>query len=117
MEKKDNENHEWWIKLGEVSEGPFSIFQLRSDSRVNPDTLVWKKGFVKWLPIRQIAELAEVFADASEQRLPADSENKQSNSRDDELVIDSQKDPFDFFYWLILAVMIISYVLYQFYWI
>lgn len=115
MEKKEKDNPEWWIKLGEVSEGPFSISQLRSDSRITPDTLVWKKGFVKWVPIRQVEELAEVFTDAGEPHMPAG--KIRVNPRDDELVIDTQKDPFDFFYWLILAVIIISYVLYQFYWI
>lgn len=113
MEKSDLEIQEWWIRFGEVSEGPFSIMQLRSDTRVTPDTLVWKKGFPTWVPIRNVDELKILFVDSQEQDLPKKEET--TPQVDDELVIEAQKDPYDFFYWLLLAVVIICYVLYQIY--
>ncbi|WP_226987465.1 MULTISPECIES: DUF4339 domain-containing protein [Parachlamydia] len=117
MNKNDQTRQEWWIKLNEVSEGPFSINQLRYDPRVTPDTLVWKKGFEKWIPIREVKELKDLFVDSEEQDLPLNLKRNLGSRGNNELVIDTQKDPFDFFYWLILAVIIISYVLYQLYWI
>lgn len=112
--KKELEIQEWWLKFGEISEGPFSIMQLRADSRLTPDTLVWKKGFPTWVPIRNVRELKILFEDSKEQDLPL-KELKTAQNQDDELVIDTQKDPYDFLYWLILTAIIICYVLYQIY--
>ncbi|MBS4167503.1 DUF4339 domain-containing protein [Parachlamydia sp. AcF125] len=117
MSSKNNQTRqEWWIKVNEVSEGPFSIAQLRGDPRITPNTLVWKKGFEKWIPIRAVKELKDLFADSKEQDLPLNPKQNLPPFGNLELVLDTQKDPFDFFYWLFLAASVVGYVLYQLYW-
>ncbi len=59
---------EWYILIAEKQEGPYSIADLRKDSRITPDTMVWKQGFEKWLPMRDVPELKNLFEDAAEDK-------------------------------------------------
>lgn len=54
----------WFIDVDGKLIGPFSVSQLRSFPGITPDTLVWREGFKKSLPIRFLPELRELFEDA-----------------------------------------------------
>ncbi len=53
----------WFIDIDGKLNGPFSVAQLKGISGLTPDTLVWREGFEKSLPIRSVPELREVFED------------------------------------------------------
>lgn len=107
----------WYISIDGKEEGPYSIRDLKFDYRVTPDTLAWKEGFESWLPIRDIPELKELF----EEETPVVGEKEEKGEvsgtgPQDELVLDFHREPSFLFFWLIIAVVIICYVLYELYW-
>lgn len=99
----------WYIKIFKV-EGPFSIAELKRDSRITPDTLAWRPGLPNWTPIRNIPELKKLFKD----------ENQPSKIKipqvlpNGTLAIDYQKDPHHFL-WIFLIIFVIIYLFFQFY--
>jgi hypothetical protein len=108
---------EWYIDLEGKVEGPYSILDLRADVRITPDTLVWKEGFSKWVPIGSVKELEDVFKDPKEPAadiIPAPKVEDKSLGQD-ELVIDMSGEPPDFLWWMII-LLILVYFLIQLYW-
>lgn len=114
----DIDRKEWYIDIDGATEGPFSIADLRHDLRITPDTLVWKKGFDKWVPIRSVAELRDVFRDPEEQspKHPHQEMDEQAAQPQDELVIDMSGEPPDFF-WILIILLALAYFLIQLNWI
>lgn len=104
---------EWYVYVLGNIEGPFDIMELRRHPEITPETLVWKEGFDDWVPIREVKELKSVFEDAeslhdkpikpfSKKKLPADDE-----------VLTLQYEPFHWFIWLFIIIMVMLYVLYK----
>lgn len=102
----------WYIDVAGKTEGPFSILELRGDERLTPDTLVWKEGFKRWIPIREVAELKAVFED-SEEKIPLIPELESKIEPDEEIVLDLKDNNPNYVYWLILGLIVILYALYQ----
>lgn len=100
-------------------EGPFTLEELRHDSRVTPDTLVWKEGFPRWIPIRKIPELKELFVDpVSQEELSEEEEEKKKtdflqNKGNDELAIDIDNEPPTLLFWIIVVAMLFAYMMYK----
>lgn len=106
-------NKIWYIEISGKTEGPWSVKDLKRDRRITPDTLVWKEGFTKWVPIRDVPELKIVFADDT--KSPEDIENpnivrlKSSPiSTDNQLVLDLQTNP-PYFFWILVALTVLFY--------
>lgn len=110
----------WHIDINGVKEGPYSIGQLRNDKRITPDTLVWKKGFPDWVPIRNVRELDEVFKDEKEKPDDESNDSKKSEvvsaSGTDLMTLALRQDPPYFYLWVFIAVMMICYLFYQLSW-
>lgn len=103
----------WFICFDDKEEGPFSAKELSSDSRVTLDTLVWREGFPDWVPLRNIKELRKYFIK------PRKEEKKELFSKklppQEEIAIEHGKDPNFYFFWLIIAVIILLYLFYKMY--
>ena len=111
----------WHIDIEGNREGPYSIEDLRRDVRITPDTLVWKKGFSLWVPIRNVPELKEVFADEVEHKDSEEPDETKgggiaSTEVSDQLTIAIREDPPYFFLWILMAAILVSYLFYQLYW-
>lgn len=102
----------WYILIKGIKEGPYSVDQLRCDTRITPDTWVWREGFEEWVPAREVEELQIIFKD-EEQEEENTNINQPSNEIVEDDVIALQRDPSFNFLWLIL-VLILLYVLYLF---
>jgi hypothetical protein len=105
----------WYIKVNSIPEGPFSVRELKRDRRITPNTLVWREGFAKWVAIRYVVELKEVFAD-DESPDYEKKEEKPFPSRipdREELALDLRIDPPRFF-WLLVIAIILIYLIIQF---
>lgn len=101
---------EWFIWVLGKHEGPYSIDDLKADSRLTPDTLVWKEGFKAWLPIRQVPELKEIFKDQRKKPQPIHDEFKPKPLFSEEEAITIQQDPFQFYLWVLVVILIIIYL-------
>jgi hypothetical protein len=107
---------EWYIDLNGKSEGPYSVLDLRLNPFITPETLVWKEGFVKWVPMGSVPELKAVFKDPEEPRKITPNSDKKVPQVQDELVMDMSKEPPDFL-WLLIVALILVYFLIQLYWV
>jgi GYF domain 2 len=105
----------WYIEVEGKREGPFSIAQLKRDKRITPDTLVWKKSFSTWIPIRNVPELKIIFEDSPIQEVIKPVFDKKKLPLN-EIAIDFREDPPFFYLWLIIAATIASYILYELFW-
>jgi len=115
-EKIVSDTREWYIKIEGKKEGPYSVMELRHDQRITPETLVWKKGFEKWVPIGKVRELRKVFADEEElEPEQKDFEHGELPTRitPDGLVIDMREEPPNIIIWIALAVILIAYLIYK----
>lgn len=105
---------EWYLLINEKREGPFSFQELKDNPQVTPDTLAWKKGMHGWVAIRHIPELKELFQDKPESKPLHDDENKPiSPDLLQEEALTLQRDPSQFFLWLLIIILIILYLTYQ----
>ena len=108
----------WFIIIDNKSEGPFTYDELRCDTRIVPDTLAWREGFVNWKKISDIPELKTIFEDVSKK----DDEEEQisllkKDPLQDELVLemlDMRQEP-PYFIWIILALVSLLYIILQLY--
>lgn len=48
----------WYLLINGKREGPYTLEQLKKHPNLTPLTLVWKKGFVKWVPLGSVQELS-----------------------------------------------------------
>ena len=53
----------WYILLNEKQYGPYTFKELKAITSITPDTLCWREGMKKWLPIRDVPELKDLFKD------------------------------------------------------
>lgn len=111
-------NKEWFIVVEGKQKGPYSIHDLKNDSRVTPDTLVWKEGFKDWKPMRSVPELKEVFKD-EEQGEPLEERFKPKpfpkDLNPDQETLTLSRDPIQFLLWLLLLLLVLIYFIFQLY--
>lgn len=108
---------EWYILVNGKQEGPYSGRDLMRHPGFTPDTLIWKEGFADWIAARFVPELEEIFKDSPEsqpiqdrlQPKPTSSELQQ----DETLTLG--RDPSSFFLWVLIFVLLLSYLLFRFY--
>jgi hypothetical protein len=102
----------WFVILAGKKEGPFSISQLLRFEGITPDTLAWKEGMPKWVPIREVAELKELFA---EQPSPAplieEVKGKSIGMEDLALSLPHTEPPLLF--WILFFLIMLVYALLQ----
>ncbi len=104
---------EWYLLIDDRKEGPYTIVELKNHKKFTPDTLVWKKGFPRWIPARFVFELEIVFEDEREEPIEEDVFKKDSwNLRGERDTLALQQDPFPFFLWVLLFILIALYILY-----
>lgn len=103
----------WFIKIGDEEQGPFDIEDLKANLAITPDTLVRRKNWPNWVPIKDVAQLKEVFKDEPED---LDKENEEDEELD---VLEKRKisdvltmslEPKHIFLWVILLLLLIVYL-------
>lgn len=107
---------QWFVWIEGKQEGPYNISELKSDSRLTPDTLVWKEGFKEWLPIRRVPELKEIFNDERGEPKPLHEDFKPKPLPSDEEALTIQQDPFQFYLWLLVLILILLYIFFYLNW-
>lgn len=105
----------WFIIVENLQEGPYSLFDLKSDRRFTPDTLVWTKGFKEWTPARFVPEMREIFKDESKpQPLHGPINHSKSDLGKDTLAtLTMQQDPHPLLLWILILLTILSFMVYQ----
>lgn len=111
MEKK------WFIEINGIAQGPYSILDLKRDHRITPDTLVWRAGFPKWVMMRYVPELKEVFKDkpSNNKKEPEKKGKKLGHPTKDELAIDMRKHVPPYIFWVLIGLVLIIYIIYRMY--
>jgi hypothetical protein len=102
----------WFIQVEGKKEGPFNIKELKRDSRVTPDTLVWKRGFTSWVVARHVYELKELFEDDSQQEEEDISSDWKKKLPENE-VLTIQTAPPNLTIWVIIVLLILAYFIYR----
>jgi hypothetical protein len=105
----------WFIIIGEQEEGPYSILDLKNDRRITPDTLVWRDGLPRWFPIRNVEELKEIFEDEKEPTNEQETQGVSKKKLQDNEVIALRQDPPYYYLWMIVALILVCYVIYEYY--
>lgn len=104
----------WYIKIFKGVEGPFTKSDLKKDLRITPDTFVWREGFEEWKEIKDVPELEDLFEEevAVEE---AEDEEATIEFLDDEIVLENQVEPPSNLYWVLIILIIVSYVTYKYF--
>lgn len=105
----------WYIFVDGKEEGPYSFLQLKNNSRVTPDILVrrkdWPQG--KWVPIRRVSELQDLFKDEDEDKEELETKNGGAKiTGQDTLALDMRYDPSNYI-WIVIVVIAVIYVLFK----
>lgn len=106
---------EWYIKIGDKKEGPYSILDLKRHPLLTPDTLAWKPGFKEWLPMRCIPELNSVFEDEKPQEEESEEEKPEKaglTSFIDDAAMALRGDPPQLYFWILLIIIALLYAIY-----
>ena len=106
----------WFIIVGGKQEGPFTIEELQRHPGVTPDTYVWREGYENWILARCVSELQEVFEDKPEAEPIQDRFKTKKLAvpiKNMEEILTLSHDPFQFFLWLSVAILIILYIHYR----
>ena len=99
----------WYISINNTQEGPYSVPELKADVRITPDTLAWRDGFPRWIKIRDIPELRDLFKDEEDDK---EEESSKPKIPFDELAIAYQHDPNSIF-WIIVLAFALFYFIYR----
>lgn len=94
----------WYLDIRGHLEGPYSIRDLRRDSRVTPDSLVWREGFAHSVPIRNVPELKAVFSDEEKpkEKRELKAEIKPQN---DTMILEMSQEP-PFLMWVVVLLVL-----------
>ncbi|MBA3238623.1 MAG: DUF4339 domain-containing protein [Parachlamydiaceae bacterium] len=108
---------EWYIKIKEHREGPYTVDQLKRHKEVTPDTFVWDEENAVWVPIRTIPELLIIFKDPATTKDPdileEDIKVLAKEKEAGELVLQLGSEPPSIFFWLLIfAAIMFLIVLY-----
>jgi hypothetical protein len=105
---------EWYILIEGKKEGPYSIGQLRLHPKFTPDTLVWKEGFLNWVPAGQIKELDNAFKDEKKE-LQVGFKQVEDNLRLTEVILTARLNPFFIAWWFFIILIVLLYSFYRLY--
>ena len=107
------EKYLWYVLLDGKQRGPYTFLELKAMASITPDTLCWKEGMTKWLPIRDVPELKNLFKDDHPlQKLP-DALPVVTPADDLALTLPQIEPPY--YLLLILMTIMIVYALFQIY--
>ena len=115
---KNMDEKVWLIWIEGNQEGPYTIQELKHDTRLTPDTLVWKDGFSDWKAIRSVEELKAVFEDEPESKplleaIKIKTFEPELTPEQDTLAL--QTDPSQFYLWMLVLLLLAVYLFYQLY--
>ncbi|KAF3361405.1 Uncharacterized protein PHSC3_002036 [Chlamydiales bacterium STE3] len=99
----------WYILINFVKEGPYSYTDLKENPFITPDTLVLKEGWKKWLPIREVPELKDLFKE--EELEEEESSSLPAPGEDAVLSLEFAEPPF--FLWFLIALVVLTFVIYR----
>lgn len=102
----------WYIKIDNQIEGPFSLPELKLDTRITPDTLVFKEGFDQWIAIRHVPELKEVFVDEEKPSALEEESEEGVIVPQDEMVLHLQNN-YSPFLFLVIVLILVIYIFYN----
>jgi hypothetical protein len=105
----------WYLLIKGNKEGPFSFAELKQDLRLTPDTLVWRKGFPKWVPIRFVPELKELFEEKTPPKPIHELKKTKVPQPPGGETIALRREPPWFYFWLFILIIFIFYALFQIY--
>jgi hypothetical protein len=108
------DGHEWFVILKGKREGPFSVPELLRQEGVDENTLAWREGMEKWLPIREIPELKFLFIE-KEPSLPSQEEVEGPQVKSEDLVLSLPNAQPPVIFWIFFITLLLTYALYQFY--
>lgn len=100
----------WYIEIQGNREGPYSFEDLKRDPRLTPDTLVWKEGFKRWKPIREVSELKHLFKDEPSPQVQEENADLGKSRIDEELTLDLGREP-PYLFWILIALIVIGYLM------
>ena len=106
----------WFLDINGQLKGPYSVRDLKRDSRVTPDTLVWKEGFAHSVPIRNVPELKEVFTDKEPRKEEPSTgpERMGAKQLNDLMIMEmSQEPPFLMWVILVLTLFLLAWYLHR----
>lgn len=104
---------QWFVIIAGQKKGPFSVFGLSGLKGLTPDTLAWREGMAKWLPIREIPELQFLFPD-NERKAPIEGVvNPETPTQDLVMSLPNVEPPLLF--WFLFILIVFGYALFQFY--
>ena len=110
---------EWFIIVENQQEGPYNLLDLKRDVRFTPDILVWKKGFQEWTPARFVLEMQKIFKDEPEAKAIHEPDKgnviKPGLGQQNQVILAMQQDPYQFFLWILVLLLVIFYTFYHFY--
>lgn len=101
----------WYIRLEGKEEGPYSFMDLKSDPRITPEVDAKKKEWADWVPIGEISELSQLFADPCPlEDTPAVKKPsfRQVNSDDEIAISFDPQNPL--FLLLLLLVLLLAFI-------
>ena len=100
----------WFIKIGDEEFGPFSIKELKVDVRITPETLVRRKNWTRWVAIKNIAQLKDVFADDKDEKEEEEIDKKKVSD-----VLTITLEPKYIFWWVLLILLLVLYLIIRIY--
>ncbi len=105
----------WFIEIDGKKEGPYSKGDLRRHPRLTPDTLVWKKGFPAWVPLRKVLELRDLLESAEPEEERGENKDRQKGAirGDEDGTLALRYEPPMFYFWILIAIVIVLFTLYQ----
>lgn len=110
-------DREWLAFIDGLEQGPYTARELSAHPLVTPDTLVRKKQWSKWVQIRHVFELREIFKDKPiSEALNEKKKIKQPSltTGNDTLTL-SQPDPIFPYIWWAIVILFLIYLFYLIY--
>ncbi|NNM43586.1 MAG: DUF4339 domain-containing protein [Chlamydiae bacterium] len=107
-------DREWFILVRGEKKGPFSLLELKQKYTITPDTFVWKKGFSNWKKAGKVKEFEKFFKDEEDLK---PSKKKISSEKGPDLVeiLTLRFTPGNFFWWILLVLLILLYSIFKLY--
>ncbi len=102
----------WYLLIKGNREGPYSVKELKKDLRISPDTLVWREGFERWVPIGQVPELKAVF----EENAPDEEDFEVALPEDEQIALQMKEEPPALLpIFIIIAILLFCYMLIKYF--
>ena len=103
----------WFIKIGDEELGPFSIRELKVNTKITPETLVRRENWTRWVAIKDVAQLKEVFCDDDNEE--GDDEKNDLDKKKVSDVLAITLEPRYVFWWVLLILLLVLYLIIRIY--